>query len=113
DPLRLLVLDDVLIGLDISNRLPLLEVLRVEFPNHQILLLTHDELWFKTAREHTEAWGTWQSAQLYAELTGAMDPPIPRVRDLTDDLDVAQRHLNVSDLRSAAVYIRSSFENQL
>lgn len=31
DPLRLLVLDDVLIGLDLNNRLPLLELLRTRF----------------------------------------------------------------------------------
>ena len=42
DPLRLLVLDDVLIGLDLNNRFPLLELLRTQFPQHQILLLTHD-----------------------------------------------------------------------
>jgi hypothetical protein len=38
EPLRLLVLDDVLIGLDLNNRLPLLQLLRDEFPRHQIIL---------------------------------------------------------------------------
>jgi hypothetical protein len=31
EPLRLLVLDDVLIGLDLNNRFPLLELLRTGF----------------------------------------------------------------------------------
>jgi hypothetical protein len=31
DPFKLLVLDDVLIGLDLSNRLPLLEILEKHF----------------------------------------------------------------------------------
>jgi hypothetical protein len=113
DPLRLLVLDDVLIGLDLSNRLPLLECLRVEFPHHQTILLTYDELWFNMAREHTEQWGNWNSAQMFAELTGPADPPIPRLKDTTDDLAVATRYLNISDLRSAAVYVRAAFENRL
>jgi len=52
-PLRLLVLDDVLIGLDLNNRLPLLELLRTQFPRHQIMLLTHDLVWFDIAKEHT------------------------------------------------------------
>ncbi len=113
DPLRVLVLDDVLIGLDISNRLPLLELLRVEFPYHQIMLLTHDELWFSIAREHTQHWGSWRSAQLFVEITGHSDPAVPRLRDTTDDLAVAQRYLDGSDLRSAAVYIRAAFESKL
>jgi len=113
DPLRLLVLDDVLIGLDLSNRLPLLECLRQEFPYHQTILLTYDELWFNIAREHTEHWGNWHSAQMFAELTGPTDPPIPRLKDTTDDLAVATMHLNTNDLRSAAVYIRAAFENRL
>jgi len=113
DPLRLMVLDDVLIGLDISNRLPLLELLRVEFPHHQILLLTHDELWFSIAREHTQSWGTWRTAQLFAETTGPTTPPCPRLKDTTDDLATAETYLNNHDLRSSAVYIRAAFESKL
>ena len=70
DPLRLLVLDDVLIGLDLNNRLPLLECLRQEFPNHQTILLTYDKQWFDMASEHTKHWGNWRSAEMFAELTG-------------------------------------------
>jgi energy-coupling factor transporter ATP-binding protein EcfA2 len=113
DPLRLLVLDDVLIGLDLSNRMPLLECLQVEFPHHQTILLTYDELWFNMAREHTEHWGNWRSAQMFAELTGPTDPPIPRLKDTTDDLALATRHLQIAELRQAALYVRSAFENRL
>lgn len=113
DPLRMLVLDDVLIGLDLSNRIPLLECLRVEFPHHQTILLTYDELWFNMAREHTEHWGNWNSAQMFAELTGPHDPPIPRLKDSTDDLAVATRHLGLGQLRESALYVRSAFESRL
>ena len=113
DPLRLLVIDDVLIGLDLNNRLPLLECLRVEFPNHQTILLTYDELWFNMAREHTEKWGAWRSAEMFAELTGPNDPPIPRLKDTTDDLTVATRYLKTNEMRPAAVYVRSAFESKL
>jgi wobble nucleotide-excising tRNase len=113
DPLRLLVLDDVLIGLDLNNRLPLLECLRQEFPNHQTILLTYDELWFNMAREYTEKWGTWRSAEMFAELTGPNDSPIPRLKDTTDDLTVATHYLNTNEMRPAAVYVRSAFESKL
>jgi len=111
--LRLLLLDDVLIGLDIENRIPLLELLKTEFPHHQVILLTHDELWFGIAREHTQLWGNWRAAQLFAELTGPTDPPIPRLRANVDDLALAQTHLDKSELRPAAVYVRSAFQAKL
>ncbi len=113
DPLRLLVLDDVLIGLDLSNRLPLLTCLHREFSQHQTILLTYDELWFDIARDHTRHWGNWHSARMFAELTGPADPPIPRLKDNTDDLAVATRYLTANDLRSAAVYVRAAFEAKL
>jgi energy-coupling factor transporter ATP-binding protein EcfA2 len=116
DPLRLLVLDDVLIGLDLNNRFPLLELLRVEFPRHQIILLTHDLVWFEIAKEHTMEWGTWCYARLFEEPLGPLDPMFPRFQRLkpdVDDLTVAQGYLGVGDLRAAAVYVRAAYESCL
>ena len=116
DPLRLLVLDDVLIGLDLNNRLPLLELLRREFPRHQIVLLTHDLVWFEIAKEHTTDWGIWCYARLFEEPLGPVDPMFPRaqrVKPDVDDLTVAQGYLGAGDLRAAAVYVRAAYESCL
>jgi hypothetical protein len=116
DPLRLLVLDDVLIGLDLNNRLPLLELLRVEFPQHQILLLTHDLVWFEIAKEHTTDWSSWSYARLFEERLGPANPLFPRaqrVKPDVDDLTIAQGYLTVGDLRAAAVYVRAAYESCL
>jgi ABC-type uncharacterized transport system ATPase subunit len=72
DPLRLLILDDVLIGLDLNNRLPLLELLRTKFPRHQILLLTHDLVWFDIAREHNRLSHSGSSSLTSIELNTAL-----------------------------------------
>ena len=40
--LKLLVLDDVLVGLDYGNRRPLMAMLEKHFPDWQVVLLTHD-----------------------------------------------------------------------
>jgi hypothetical protein len=112
-PLRLLVLDDVLIGLDLNNRLPLLELLRMEFPRHQILLLTHDLVWFDIAREYTAEWGIWNHARLFEEPTGPAEPFLPRferIKPNMDDLKIAEGYIRVGDLRAAAVYIRAAYE---
>jgi energy-coupling factor transporter ATP-binding protein EcfA2 len=112
-PLRLLVLDDVLIGLDLNNRLPLLELLRSEFPRHQIILLTHDQVWFEIAKEYTTNWGTWMQARMFEEFSGPAAPMIPRIKLEVDDLTVAQNYLNDADLRAAAVYARAAYEGCL
>jgi energy-coupling factor transporter ATP-binding protein EcfA2 len=113
DPLRLLVLDDVLIGLDLNNRMPLLELLHSEFPPHQIILLTHDLVWFEIAKEYTTSWGTWTYAKMFEEFLGPADPMIPRIKLDIDDLTVAQNYLNAGDLRAAAAYARAAYEGCL
>ena len=53
-PCKILFLDDVFIGLDIANRLPLLEILETEFPEYQIFITTYDKPWFEYARGFLE-----------------------------------------------------------
>ena len=54
---RIMVLDDVLIGLDQANRLPLLDVLCNEFRDWQVVLLTHDRTWFDIGRQYLRKGG--------------------------------------------------------
>jgi len=61
---RLLVLDDVLIGLDMSNRIPVLRLLEEEFKDWQVLLLPYDRVWFDLAREYTEQTKRWTYLKL-------------------------------------------------
>ena len=112
-PTRLLVLDDVLIGLDLANRLPLLRVLTEDFADWQIILLTHDQIWFEMAREFTQPLGNWCHASLYIEDAGQGKPQIPRLKTSVDDLVTAERHLIANDLRAAAVYVRAAFEMRM
>ena len=112
--LRVLLLDDVLIGVDLSNRVPLLDLLHDEFPNHQIFLFTHDNVWFEIAKARTERLGNWVTNSLHAETAGVGQPEIPRLKGDMKDLAVAERHLDRDkDLRAAAVYVRAAFEARL
>lgn len=54
---RIMVLDDVLIGLDQANRVPLLDVLAAEFKDWQVVVLTHDRVWFEIARQYLRRGG--------------------------------------------------------
>lgn len=79
--LKLLVLDDVLVGLDHSNRLPVLNVLKDHFPDWQIVLLTHDRGWFDLARQHLP--DSWTCYEVY-EGDPAASAPMPIVRKTED-----------------------------
>lgn len=59
---RIMVLDDVLIGLDQANRVPLLNVLAEHFRDWQVVILTHDRVWFDIARQYLRRGGPpdWQ-----------------------------------------------------
>lgn len=47
--LKLLLLDDIFIGIDSSNRLPFLRLLSDQFASYQIILLTYDRNWYNLA----------------------------------------------------------------
>lgn len=112
--LKLLVLDDVLIGLDQSNRIPVLDVLEKHFKDWQIVLLTHDRLWFETARARAQLTSNWNVIELFANksVDAAFRPTVAaRESDVVEDyLNRANIHLDNSDWRAAAVYARSAFE---
>lgn len=70
DTPRLIVLDDVLIGLDQSNRLPVIDVLADEFEDWQIILLTHDRVWFEMARAYQRQHNAdkyWKYAKIHSD----------------------------------------------
>jgi ABC-type cobalamin/Fe3+-siderophores transport system ATPase subunit len=113
DALKLLVLDDVLIGLDHSNRLPVLDLLQNKFPDWQIVLLTHDRNWFDLARSHLlEA--TWKCVEVF-EGDSAAPAPMPIVRPTKNRparalLDKAKELVQTPYVEAAANYARQAFE---
>jgi len=108
-PCKVLFLDDIFIGLDIANRLPLLEILEAEFPDYQIFITTYDKPWFEYARGCLEQHSDWKTLEFYAQ-TCEDGTEIPIVFDNQDLIAKAERHLQACDYKAAAVYTRSAFE---
>jgi energy-coupling factor transporter ATP-binding protein EcfA2 len=111
--LKLLVLDDVLIGLDHSNRLPVLDVLQKKFADWQIVLLTHDRNWFDLTRSHLPE-AAWKCVEVF-EGNGAAAAPIPIVRATQNRparalLDKARELLQTPYVEASANYARQAFE---
>lgn len=111
--LKLLVLDDVLVGLDYANRRPLLNVLERHFADWQIVLLTHDRHWFEVIRAALPT-GRWTCHEMY-EMTAMTGQATPLLRTLPGDvvkatLVQARRFIAEKHLPAAANYARSACE---
>ena len=92
DPLKLLVLDDVLIGLDLSNRLPLLEILEKHFGDFQVILSTYDRVWFEPAHLQTLSSGKWSYAELFSNWLGDPGYEIPVLKTDQGFIKQAKAH---------------------
>jgi energy-coupling factor transporter ATP-binding protein EcfA2 len=111
--LKLLVLDDVLIGLDHSNRLPVLDVLKTKFSDWQIVLLTHDRNWFDLARSHLSE-TDWKCVEIY-EGDNAAKAPMPilhptQSRPARALLEKAKELIKTPYVEASANYTRQAFE---
>ena len=113
DPLKLLVLDDVLIGLDLSNRLPLLEILEKHFGDFQIILSTYDHVWYELAHLQTLSSGRWSYAELFSNWLGDPGYEVPVLKAGREYIHQAKVHRAAHDYRAAAVYTRAAFETRL
>ena len=106
--LKILALDDALIGLDMSNRLPVLDILnQKEFEDYQIFLTTYDKAWYEIAKQQTKQKG-WKYAEFYFGETDAYEIPI-YVEDKAY-LEKAREYLDVNDYKACAIYVRTAFE---
>ena len=111
-----MVLDDVLIGLDHANRLPVLDVLQEHFATWQIVLLTHDRGWFDMARIWLDK-DTWQHVEIF-EGDASAPAPMPVVRVTANFpakqyLVQAKRLLAEHCVEASANYARQAFEAAL
>jgi energy-coupling factor transporter ATP-binding protein EcfA2 len=115
---RILVLDDVLIGLDMSNRLPVLEILEKEFADKgwQLILLTHDKVWYDYAA-HAATGIDWQCYELYADFCFDAQGDryeLPCLRKPDDGagnhIKRAHAQLSLHDDKAAAMYARTAYE---
>jgi hypothetical protein len=73
--LRILALDDVLIGLDMSNRLPVLDILDNHFGEYQIFFFTYDKPWYDIVRQRVGE-ANWRHVEFYSARTDKHDLPV-------------------------------------
>jgi hypothetical protein len=113
---KILFLDDVFVGLDNTNRLPLLDILNREFPSYQIFITTYDRYWFEVAKEHLDE-KKWKTAELYVRQVRNDDGEIIREEPLLlptkGNVERATAYANLHDYPAAGNYLRKECERLL
>jgi hypothetical protein len=105
--LKILVLDDLLISLDMSNRLKLLDILKSRFADFQIFFFTHDRELFELCRNKME----WESFELYLDDSEDIHKPI--LKKGHSSLERAKVFYAKKDFESCALMLRMEFEKLL
>ena len=106
--MRILALDDVLIGLDMSNHLSVLKILEKCFKDYQIFLTTYDKAWYEIVKQRTSHSGNWKAVEFYFRQTDEYELPI--YVENKAYLDKAKEYLEANDYKACAIYVRTAFE---
>ena len=106
--LKLLVLDDLLVSLDMSNRMKVVEILLSDqFADYQNIILTHDLGFF---REFQRAIGRNYSSWYFTRLAGNAKDGI-LVIDEKSSIKKAESYLANHDFEASAVQLRKAAED--
>lgn len=114
DALKVLVLDDLMISLDMSNRNKLIDLLLNDFANrYQILFFTHDRMLFdfvdyKIKQHKQEA--NWLRKEMYVGEDDATRQEHPVLLNSETDISRAMRYYKCFDYPASANYLRKAVE---
>ena len=107
-PLKLLVLDDLLISLDMNNRMKVVDIILSEtFAEHQKIILTHDVGFFNEFRRRI---GGRHAEWSFQRFVGNADTGI-RLQEDKSQLQKAEEYLHGESLDEAANCIRKAAED--
>ncbi len=114
---KILFLDDVLVGLDNTNRVPLLNILNTEFADYQVFITTYDRYWFEVAKEHLDE-KQWTTAELYVKQikddTGKVIREEPILKPTQNNVERARFYADTfQDYPAAGNYLRKECERLL
>jgi hypothetical protein len=110
---RILALDDILIGLDMSHRLTVLRILENYFKDWQVLIFTYHKAWFEILKERTASkfWShPWKSLVVRQEQVRDTKVSLVRHDESGLLLELANRYATRREYKSAAVHARTAME---
>ncbi|HTB99720.1 MAG TPA: AAA family ATPase [Ferruginibacter sp.] len=108
---KFLVLDDMLISLDMSNRMNVVKIILTDpaFADFQLIILTHDKSFFNLIKRNTIS-QDWK----YFDFVKDDDPASqPKVKDSKTELEKAKEYFEDKDFEGCANYLRKTAESLL
>jgi len=114
---KVLFLDDVFIGLDLTNRLPILDIIKNEFVDYQVFISTYDRHLYELAKRkfETETPDRWKSVELFVGKDSINNEPVDRPILVVGEshFEKATQYLHdriKPDYPAAANYFRKALE---
>lgn len=110
DTPKFLILDDVLISLDMSNREIVLDIILQDFNDYQLIILTHDRNFFELLRHRIKRFGqdNWKYIEMYeCEKDGL---PQPLIKDSDTYLAKAEYYFSQKEYEIAGNFLRKEAE---
>jgi len=112
-PLKLLVLDDLLVSLDMSNRDKVLDILLDDevLKDYQKIILTHDRAFFEMAKHKFDSVQKtkWKYFEMYVDDSGDFEKPFINYESL-NYLEKAEGYFNKHDYPVSGNYLRKASE---
>lgn len=108
--LKFLVLDDLLISLDMSNRMNIIQIILSEFSEYQIFILTHDKGLYEIIKNNLiKNENEWKCFEFY-ENNNSTQFNNPLIRDGLDYIAKAELYLADHKLEESALCLRKKTE---
>jgi len=114
--IKLLVIDDLLISLNMAYRQEVLNIILKEFKDFQIFIFTHDRVFFDRTKKHLALKGAtndWKMLELYTGIEDKIECPI--IIDSQTYLQKSEYYYSFKrkDLPASANYLRKHFEEKI
>ena len=110
--IKFIFLDDIFLGLDLNNRLPLLDILKDKFSDWQIFLTTYDRHWFEVAKQYLKT-SEWKAIEMYAGNVEGKFFEKPIIIQSEDYFKKADKYFKAGDYPAALNYLRKELELQI
>lgn len=110
DTPKFLILDDVLVSLDMSNREIVLDIILKEFTDYQLIILTHDRNFFELLRHRIKRFNqdNWKYIEMYeCEKDGI---PQPFIKTSDTYLEKAELYFHQKEYDIAGNFLRKEAE---
>jgi len=108
---KILVIDDMLISLDMSNRNIVLDIILEDFLDYQIVFMTHDRMLFELTKHKINilAQDNWQFMEMYESIEDEI--PKPFFIKSESYLEKAKKYFHLKEYEIAGNFLRKATES--